>query len=116
MTPSYVLHHGNPARTARTRPASCTPPATAGFAPAPADRNLRSLEDRADGGCVDPIAGLKPLTLNPLVSPVVILGGEPLDQRGDLDADRRPSRPVRVGPYAGTVRRRSANWLAGSTG
>ena len=36
-----------------------------------------------------------------LVSPVVILGGEPLDQRGDLGADRRPSHPVRVGPLAG---------------
>jgi hypothetical protein len=31
----------------------------------------------------------------------VVLGGEPLDQRGDLGADRRPSRPVRVRPLAG---------------
>ena len=36
-----------------------------------------------------------------LVSPAVVLGGEPLDQRGDLGADRRPSHPVRVGPLAG---------------
>ena len=33
--------------------------------------------------------------LDPLVSPAVVLGGEPLDERGDLGADRRPSRPVR---------------------
>ena len=30
-----------------------------------------------------------------------VLGGEPLDERGDLGADRRPSRPARVGPVAG---------------
>jgi hypothetical protein len=46
------------------------------------------------------VAGLKQLTLNLLVSPVVILSGESLDQRGDLGADRRPSRPIRVGPFA----------------
>jgi len=31
----------------------------------------------------------------------VVLGGEPLDQRGDLGADRRPSDAVRIGPLAG---------------
>ena len=31
----------------------------------------------------------------------VVLGGEPLDQRGDLGADRWPSCPVRVGPVTG---------------
>jgi hypothetical protein len=31
----------------------------------------------------------------------VVLGGEPFDDRGDLGADRRPSRPVRAGPLAG---------------
>src|SRR5437773_8208597 len=31
-------------------------------------------------------------------SQAVILGGEPLDERGDLGADRQPSRAVRVGP------------------
>jgi YCII-related domain len=30
-------------------------------------------------------------------SPAVVLGREPLDQRGDLGTDRRPSRPVRCG-------------------
>ena len=47
------------------------------------------------------MAELEQLALDPLVSPAVILGGEPLDQRGDLGADRRPSHPVRVGPLAG---------------
>src|SRR5689334_21312096 len=60
-----------------------------------------SLEDPADGGCADPVAELEQLALDPLVSPAVVLGGEPLDQRGDLGADRRPSHPVRVGPLAG---------------
>ena len=31
----------------------------------------------------------------------MVLGGEPLDERGDLGADRWPSRPVRAGPFAG---------------
>ena len=31
----------------------------------------------------------------------MVLGGEPLDQRGDLGADRRPSGPVRVSPFPG---------------
>jgi hypothetical protein len=44
---------------------------------------------------------LEQFALDPLVSPAVILGGEPLDQRGDLGADRRPSYPVRVGPFTG---------------
>jgi hypothetical protein len=44
------------------------------------------------------VAELEQLALDPLVSPAVVLGGEPLDQDGDLGADRRPSRAVRVGP------------------
>src|ERR1039458_10579908 len=36
--------------------------------------------------------------LDPLVPLRGVLGGEPLDERGDLGADRRPARPVRVGP------------------
>jgi hypothetical protein len=40
---------------------------------------------------------LEQLALDSLVSPAVFLGGEPLDQRGDLGADRRPY-SVRVGP------------------
>ena len=31
----------------------------------------------------------------------MVVGGETPDQRGDLGADRRPSRPVRAGPLAG---------------
>ena len=47
------------------------------------------------------MADLQQLTLDPLVAPAVVLGGEPLDERGDLGADRRPSRLVRIGPLAG---------------
>jgi hypothetical protein len=39
--------------------------------------------------------------LDPLVSPTWVLGGEPLDQHGDLGADRGSSCPVRAGPLAG---------------
>jgi len=64
-------------------------------------RNLQGLENPADRGCADPVAELKQLTLDSLVSPAVVLGREPLDQRGDLGADRRPPRWVRVSPLAG---------------
>ena len=63
--------------------------------------DLRRFEDPADGGCADPVAELEQLALDPLVSPAVVLGGEPLDQRCDLGADRWPSCPVGVGPLAG---------------
>jgi hypothetical protein len=43
------------------------------------------------------VAELEQLTLDPLVSPAVVLGGEALDQSDDLGADRRSSRAVRVG-------------------
>src|SRR5208282_5362160 len=56
---------------------------------------------QADGGCADPVAELEQLALDPLVSPGVVLGGEPLDEGGDLGADRRSSCPVRVGPLPG---------------
>ena len=36
-----------------------------------------------------------------LIPPAVVLGGEPLDERGNLGADRRPSCPVPIGPVAG---------------
>ena len=62
-------------------------------------QNLQGFADTADRGCADPVAELEQLALDPLVSPAVILSGEPLDQRGDLGADRRPSRAVRVGPF-----------------
>jgi hypothetical protein len=63
--------------------------------------NLQRLEDPADRRCADLVAELEQLALDPLVSPAVVFGGEPLDQRGDLGADRRPSRPVRIGSLAG---------------
>jgi len=47
------------------------------------------------------VAELEQLALDPLVPPAVVLGGKPLDQSCDLGAARRPSRPVRVGPFAG---------------
>ena len=64
-------------------------------------RNLQGLENPADRGCADPVAELEQLTVDPLVSPAVVPGGEPPGQRGDLGTDRRPSRPVRVSPLAG---------------
>jgi len=63
--------------------------------------NLQGLEDPADRRCADPVAELEQLALNPLVSPAVVLGGELFDQRGDLNADRRPAHPVRVAPLPG---------------
>jgi hypothetical protein len=36
-----------------------------------------------------------------LVSPAVVLGGEPPDQRGDVGTGRRSSRAVRKGPFPG---------------
>src|SRR6516165_7808182 len=63
--------------------------------------NLQRLQDPADGGRTDPVTELKQLALDPHVSPAAVLGGEQLDERGDLSADRRPSRPVRVRPLAG---------------
>jgi hypothetical protein len=63
--------------------------------------DLQGLEDPADGGRADPVAEFQQFALDPPVPPAVILGGEPLDQRGDLGIDRRPSCAVRVGPLAG---------------
>ena len=76
------------------------PPRRVG-APLGRRRDLQGFEDPADGRCADPVADLEQLTLDPLVSPAVVLGGEPLDERGDLRADWRPSRLVRIGPLAG---------------
>ena len=76
------------------------PPRGAG-APIRRRGDLQCLEDAPDGGCADPVAELEQLALDPLVPPAVVLGGEPLDQRGDLGADRRPSFRLRVGPPAG---------------
>jgi hypothetical protein len=57
-------------------------------------RDPQRLEDPADRGRTGPVAELEQLALDPLVAPAGVLGGEPLDQRGDLGADRRPSRPL----------------------
>ena len=74
---------------------------TSYWSPARARENLQRLQPPADGGRADSVAELEQLALDPLVSPAVVLGGEPLYQRGNLGADRRPSRPVRTGPLAG---------------
>jgi hypothetical protein len=47
------------------------------------------------------VAEFEQLALDPLVSPAVVLGGEPPDQRGDLCTDWRPARAVRMGPFPG---------------
>src|ERR1022692_5176598 len=60
-----------------------------------------ALRTRRTAGVLARWPGLSSSPLDPLVPPAVVLGGEPLDQRGDLGADRRPSRPVRGGPFAG---------------
>jgi len=57
-------------------------------------------EDPADRGGADPVAELEELALDPLVPPGAVLGGELPGERGDLGADRRPARPVRISPLA----------------
>jgi len=63
--------------------------------------SLQRLEDLADRGRTNPVAELEQLALDPVVSPAVVLGGEPLDEGGYLGADRRPSCPVGADPLAG---------------
>jgi hypothetical protein len=58
-------------------------------------RYLQVLEDPADRGGADPVTEFQQFALDPLVSPPVVLGGEPFDERGDLGADRRPACPLR---------------------
>jgi hypothetical protein len=84
-------------------------------APLRSRENLQRLEGPADRGRADPVAELEQFALDPLVSPAVALGGEPLDERGDLGADRRPSCPVRVGPLAVTRRRCQRRTVPGVT-
>ena len=73
------------------------PPGRVGCtASAPGD--LQFLEDPPDRGGANPVAELEWPALDPLVSPGVVLGGEPPDQRCDLETDRWAARPVRVGP------------------
>ena len=82
-------------------PACAGTAATSRLCAAWAPGDLQCLEDPADGGCADPVAELEQLTLDPLVPQPLFLGGEPLDERGDLGADWRSSCPVRAGPLAG---------------
>src|SRR5258708_30979985 len=64
-------------------------------------RDPQRLEDPADRGRTDSVTEFQQLTLDPLVPPAAVLGGEPPNQRGDLGADRWPAGPVRVSPFAG---------------
>ena len=64
-------------------------------------RYLQGLENPSDGGRADLVAELEKLALNALIPPRGVLGGESLDQRGDLGTDRRSARPVRIGPFPG---------------
>jgi hypothetical protein len=64
-------------------------------------RDPQRFENPADRGRAHPVAELGQFALDLLVSPAVVLGGELPDERGDLGADRRPARPVRVGPFPG---------------
>ena len=73
------------------------PPGRIG-APLGSQRDPQRLEDPADRGRTGPVTEFQQFALDPLVPPRGVLGGEPLDQRGDLDANRRPAGPVRVGP------------------
>jgi hypothetical protein len=68
------------------------PPGCIG-APLRRRRDVQGPEYSADRGCADPVAELEQFALDPLVPPAAVLGGEPLDQRGDPGADRRPSHP-----------------------
>ena len=63
----------------------------------------------------DPVAELQQLALDPLVSPAVVLGGEPLDQRGDLSGSPAAVRLVRVGPLPATRRRCQRRTVPGVT-
>ena len=76
------------------------PPRCAG-APFRGWRDLQRFEDAADRGRCDLAAELAQLTLNADVPPGAVLGGEPLDEHGDLGADRRASRGARAGPFRG---------------
>jgi hypothetical protein len=71
--------------------------------------------DPADRGCADPVAKLEQLALDALVSPCAVLGGELLDVRGDLGADRRSPRMVRISPLLLTRRRCHRRTVPGVT-
>ena len=76
---------------------------------------FRAFEDPEDGGCADPVAEFQQLALGSSCIPAVVLGGEPLDKRCDLGADRRPSSPAGAGPFTGNQATVSAQDGAGVT-
>src|SRR6267142_6250847 len=54
---------------------------------------FRALRSRRMADALTRWPSLSSSPLDPPVSPAVVLGGEPLDQRDDLGADRRPPYP-----------------------
>jgi hypothetical protein len=70
------------------------PPGSIG-APLRRRRDRQSFEDPADRGRAHPVTELEQFALDPVVSPAVVLCGEPLDERGDLGADRWRGTPFR---------------------
>jgi hypothetical protein len=62
-------------------------------------RDPQRFEDSADRRRTDPVTEFKQLTLDPLVPLAVVLGGEALDQRNNLPADRRSACPLRIRPF-----------------
>ena len=90
------------------------PPGRVGVPPG-RRRDPQRLEDSADRGCADPVTELEQLALDPLVSPAVVLGGEPPDEPSDLGADRRSSYVARIGPFLATSRRCHRRTVPGVT-
>jgi hypothetical protein len=71
-------------------------PPRRGGAPPGRRRDLQRLQDPADRRCTYPGPTLSSSPGIFFVSPAVVLGGEPHDERGNLGAEWRPSRPVRI--------------------
>ena len=75
-------------RSARRRSAALLPALP--YTPAPQRHTDMSWRQFLQAQAATTLAGQAPL--DPLVPSAVVLGGEPLDERGDLGTDRRPSR------------------------
>jgi len=71
------------------------PPPRRVSAPRRRRRDPQRLEDPANRGRTGSVTEPQQLTLDPLIPPAVVPGGEPPGQRGDLGADRRPACLVR---------------------
>ena len=54
-------------------------------------RDLQRFADSANCRCADPVTEPEQLTVDPLVPPAVVPGGEAPGQRGNLPADLRPA-------------------------